>query len=265
MILAFRSLLFIVWMYGLMVVIGLLALPSLIMPEIFAKGVYSLWLKLVFWGLRVLCGLRFEVHGHDNIPEGGFLIASKHHSMLDVLVPWFIFNNPVIILKQQLAFLPVFGWYALKTGNIAINRKAGTKALRHMNQEAQKRLDEGRPVLIFPEGTRTTPGDPAEYKPGVAALYKNLHVPCLPVAHNGGLFWPAHGLIRKPGLIRFEILPPIPPGLGRKDFMETLEERLEAACKELLPETSSTTPSTTKGTASPGEPSKDKSGEQKSL
>ncbi len=131
--------------------------------------------------------------------------------------------------------LPFFGWFAWKTKMIAVDRAAHAKALKAMVRQTRARLAEGRQILIFPEGTRTTPGEPADYKPGVAAIYRDVDAPCWPVATNSGVHWPAHGFKRYPGTVVFEFLPPIPAGLKRVEFMKQLESRIEDASTALLP------------------------------
>ncbi len=230
-----RSLLFVGWMYGLMAVMGILCLPTLLMPRRAALAAMALWRRLVLWGLKVLCGITFEVRGRKHMPREGALVAMKHQSMFETIVAWELIPDPAIILKKELVFLPVFGWYALKLENIVVDRGAHANALRKMLRAADRRVREGRQVVIFPEGTRVAPGEHVPYKPGVAALYRELDRPCVPVALNSGLCWPAHGVLRRPGHIVFDILPPIPPGLSRRDFMRELEARLEPAADALLP------------------------------
>jgi 1-acyl-sn-glycerol-3-phosphate acyltransferase len=231
-----RSLLFVAWMYGLMLVMGVLCLPTLLMPRRVPLAAMALWRRLVLWGLKTLCGITFEVRGRRHMPGEGALVAMKHQSMFETIVAWELIPDPAIILKKELVFLPVFGWYALKLRNIVVDRSAHANALRKMLRTASQRVEEGRQVVIFPEGTRVAPGVHVPYKPGVAALYRELDRPCVPVALNSGLYWPAHGVLRRPGRIVFEILPPIPPGLSRRDFMAELEARLEPAAEALLPE-----------------------------
>jgi 1-acyl-sn-glycerol-3-phosphate acyltransferase len=137
-------------------------------------------------------------------------------------------------MKQELAPLPFFGWFATKTKMIAIDRSAHSKALKDMVRQARTRFAEGRQMLIFPEGTRAPVGAPADYKPGIAALYRDLDCPCTPMATNSGVYWPAHGFRRYPGTIVYEFLPAIPAGLKRDAFMERLELELEAASRQLL-------------------------------
>ncbi|MCP2679046.1 1-acyl-sn-glycerol-3-phosphate acyltransferase [Maricaulaceae bacterium NA33B04] len=235
------SIVFVIWMYGLMVVMGIICLPALLGPRSWTKACACLWLSLVFGGLRVLCGIRYEVRGLEHLPEGGALVASKHQSMFETLAFWQILDDPAIILKKELSYLPFFGWYAMKLKNISVDRAAAAKALRAMLKQARERATEDRQVVIFPQGTRVEPGEAESYKPGVVGLYTSMKVPCVPVALNSGLYWPAHGLGRKPGTIIVEFLEPIEPGLPKAEFIATLEDRIETASTALL-EASTSTP-----------------------
>ncbi|MFN3834835.1 MAG: lysophospholipid acyltransferase family protein [Glycocaulis sp.] len=228
------SALFVIWLYGLMAVVGLVCLPALAGPRSWARACFRFYLMLVFAGLRVLCGIRFEVRGQEHIPDGPALVASKHQSMFETLAFWQILPDPAIILKKELKFLPVFGWYAMKLKNVAVDRSAGAKALRDMLKAARDRAAQGRQIVIFPQGTRVRPGDAESYKPGVAGLYSTMGVPCVPVALNSGLYWPGSGFVRKPGTIIVEFLPAIEPGLSKGEFMSTLEARIETASDVLL-------------------------------
>lgn len=229
------SLLFVIWMYGLMAVMGLVCSPALLGPRAWSKACFRLYLDLVFGALRLLCGVTYEVRGGDHLPAGGALVASKHQSMFETLAFWRILDDPAIILKKELAYLPFFGWYAMKLKNISVDRSAGAKALRSMLKQARERAEEGRQVVIFPQGTRLNPGEAETYKPGVAGLYSAMKVACTPVALNSGLFWPGRGFTRRPGKIVVEFLPAIEPGLSKEDFMRTLEARIETASAALLP------------------------------
>ena len=154
--------------------------------------------------------------------------------MLDVVAPFAVLDDPCFVLKKELMVLPFFGWFAWKTKMIPVDRSAGSTALKTMVKQARARLAEGRQILIFPEGTRAPVGAPADYKPGVAAIYRDLDVPCWPVATNSGVHWPAHGFRRYPGTVVFEFLPPIPAGLKRAEFMKRLEDSVETASAALL-------------------------------
>lgn len=232
---AFRSTLFVIWMYGLMAVMAVLFAPALLGPRSWARWCVSAWLTPVFWGLRVMCGVSWELRGREHLPSGPALIASKHQSMFDTLAPWTFLDDPAIILKQSLSRLPFFGWFAVKLANIVVDRAAGATALRKMVRDAQARAADGRQILIFPEGTRVPPGERVRYKPGVFQLYRALDAPCVPIALNSGHFWPAHGVLRHPGRIIVQALEPIPPGLDRETFLAELERRIETAVAALPP------------------------------
>lgn len=231
-----RSVVFVVWMYLLMVVMAIVCAPSLLGPRSWARACFQLWLSLVMGGLRVLCGISVEVRGREHIPQGGALVASKHQSMFETLAFWQMLDDPCIILKQSLAYLPFFGWYAVKLKNIPIDRAGGAQTLKAMATMAAERASQARQILIFPEGTRAEPGAEPDYKPGVAMLYKQMNVPCTPVALNSGLFWPGSGIERKPGTIVVEFLPAIEPGLKRGAFQQRLEQAIETASDALLHE-----------------------------
>jgi 1-acyl-sn-glycerol-3-phosphate acyltransferase len=167
------------------------------------------------------------------VPDGGFIVASKHFSAWETIGLMAILRHPSFVMKQSLLRLPVNGWYSRKMHMLAIDRAAGGGAIRSMASGAAEVLADGRPVVIFPEGTRKKLHDPPDYKPGVAALYSLLRRGCVPVAHNSGLFWTG-GFLRRPGTIVVEFLEPIPPGLRRGEFMAVLQERIETATAQLL-------------------------------
>lgn len=232
---AFLSFIFVIWMYGLMMVMGLVCAPALLGPRSWSKACLRLYLALVFGGLKLICGIDYELRGLEHRPDAGALVASKHQSMFETLAFWKILDDPAIILKRELSLLPVFGWYAMKLKNISVDRGAGATALRDMLRQARNRADAGRQVVIFPQGTRLEPGEADTYKPGVAGLYSAMKTPCTPVALNSGLYWPAHGFVRRPGTIIIEFLPAIAPGLSKSDFLAELEARIETASAALLP------------------------------
>jgi len=231
-----RSLVFTAWLYGLMLGLGLLSLPLLLAPRPLVMALVRFWVRLVLWGLRTMVGVRVEVRGLEHRPTGPALIGAKHLGMLDTIAPLIFLPDPCFVLKQELMRLPIYGWFAAKTGMIPVDRSGGSKAVRRLTTAALGRLCEARQIVIFPEGTRTEPGAPPDYKGGVAALYRDLQLPCTPMATNSGLFWPAHGFIRRPGTAVFEFLEPIPPGLPRARFMRELEGRIEIATNALLAE-----------------------------
>jgi len=232
---AVRSLLFMAWMYGLMGLMGLIWLPSLLLPRrVLVVGI-RWWTRLVRWGLRVICGVRTEIRGEENLPDGPIIYAAKHQCMWDVFIPFLVLDDPVITMKRELLWYPFLGWYAIKTKMIAIDRGGLTKTIKAMLAAAERRRQEGRQFVIFPEGTRHPPGVTAGYfSAGTGAFYKALNVPIVPVATNSGLCWPAFGFVRQPGVAVFEILPPIEPGLNRKEVIGRLESAIEPASDALL-------------------------------
>jgi 1-acyl-sn-glycerol-3-phosphate acyltransferase len=216
---------------------NVMALPVLLLPPSSAMAAASLWGRAVLFGLKYIAGVRLEFRGR--LDEKRVLIASKHFSMWETVAYLAIFPRPALVMKQSLLRIPFYGWYCRKMGMIAIDRSAGAGAIRTMAAAGKRALSEDRPIVIFPEGTRKKPGDPPDYKPGVAALYVQLQVPCVPVAHNSGLFWT--GFIKRPGTIIVQLLEPIPPGLRRHEFMTTLEQRIEEGTKRLFDEAQANT------------------------
>ncbi|MDX2236769.1 MAG: lysophospholipid acyltransferase family protein [Hyphomonadaceae bacterium] len=229
-----RSLLFVVWLYGGMTVCGVLGAPFAAFSEKAATTTARIWTRVTLWGARALCGIRVEIVGLEKIPEGACLMAMKHHSMLDTLLPFLLLEKPSIVLKRELLSMPIFGWYTQRVGCIAIDRGAHASALKGLLRAARDVAARGRSIVIFPEGTRQAVGAPPDYKPGVAALYRDLAAPCVPVALDTGRCWPAHGVMRRPGRVTIQILDPIAPGLSRGDFMAELETRIETATARLI-------------------------------
>ncbi|MEM7327947.1 MAG: 1-acyl-sn-glycerol-3-phosphate acyltransferase [Pseudomonadota bacterium] len=235
---AIRSLFFVFWLYGWMAILGIIALPTLLLPRAAIRWFMRLYARVVILGLRLICGIRVEFRGREHVPGGPILIAGKHQAMLDVFLPFLVFDDPVLVMKRELLWYPVLGWYALKTRMLAIDREGGARTMKKMLSAAQQRVHgENRQMLIYPEGTRTPPGAPADYKPaGVRAFYKSLAVPLVPFATNSGLCWPAHGLVRRPGLVIYEVLAPLAGDVSPKAIVGELQTRLEAASDRLLDE-----------------------------
>jgi len=231
MMIGLRSALFLVWFLVITTILSLIFLPVLVLPRRATVWLARLWARLTFWGLKVFAGIGFEIRGTP--PQGPVLVASKHMSMWDTLALYLALYEPAIVLKRELLRIPFYGWFLAKAAAIAIDRNAGPRALRKMSEAARAVLAQGRPILIFPEGTRKKPGAAADYKPGVAGLYGMLGVACVPVALNSGVYWT--GFLKRPGTIVLEFLEPIPPGLKRDAFMTRLQERIEAATTALLP------------------------------
>jgi 1-acyl-sn-glycerol-3-phosphate acyltransferase len=233
---AVRALLFNVVFWVGTVVFGIAGLPFLLTPRRTAMRFGRFWAQAVLFGLRLIVRLDGEIRGRGNIPPGTCLIAMKHQSMWDTLILPPLLGDPAVVIKRELQYVPFYGWYATRAGSIFIDRKGGAGALRRLVAAAKRALAMGRPVVIFPQGTRTAPGQDARevpYQPGVAALYRELGVPLVPAAVNSGLYWGRRAFFKRPGRIVLEFLEPIPPGLPRRAVMETLEARIEAASAAL--------------------------------
>jgi 1-acyl-sn-glycerol-3-phosphate acyltransferase len=239
-----RSLLFNLLFYVTTALFVVLGSPLLLAPRQWAMAALRVHARFELWLLRVIVGNTFEVRGRDNIPAGPCLVASKHQSAWETFALIPLFRDPALLMKRELFWIPFHGWFSKKFEMIPVDRDKGPTALRRMLREARKRIEEGREIIIFPEGTRRPPGAPPSYKTGVVLLYEALGVPCLPVALNSGLFWPRRSLTHRPGTIVVEFLQPIPPGLPKKEFLSRLEETIETATNRLLAEAKESEPAT---------------------
>jgi 1-acyl-sn-glycerol-3-phosphate acyltransferase len=229
-----RSILFNVLFY-LNVVLYLLIAAFAMRPQA-VIAVAQRWGRVNLWLLQHVCGLGVEWRGLEKIPPGGLFIAAKHQSTWETFALLTILDYPVYVLKRELMSIPVFGWCMRRAGMIPVDRGAGRAALSAMTARAHDALADGRQIIIFPEGTRRPAGAPPKYKFGIAFLYQDCAVPCVPIALNSGLYWPRHRFLRFPGKVRVEVLDPIEPGLDRNAFLTELEQKLEAATARLIAE-----------------------------
>lgn len=228
-----RALAFNACFYLYTTIIGILGLPTLVSRRATLKLV-RLWTGGSLWLLRVVGGVAYEFRGLENIPQGPIILGAKHQSVLETLAMTLVLKDFAYILKRELLFIPVVGWYMMRADMVAIDRSKGSKAMALMNSAAADAIAEGRQLIIFPEGTRRPPGAPPAYKLGLVHLYMRLGVPCVPVAVNTGLFWPRRSLVRRPGTAVIEFLPPIPAGMERTAFLALIQERVETASNVLL-------------------------------
>ena len=233
---ALRRILFAIWFYGTLTVMALLALFTLLGPREWTLAWVRTWMRAVQWGARVIMGVRVEFRGLENLPDGPALVAGKHQSTLDTISPFLLLGYPAYVLKKELLKIPVYGQLARRSDMIAVDREAHSRALKQLVSDSRRILGQGRSIVIFPEGTRQEPGATPDYKPGVAALYRELCLPCVPMATNSGQHWPANGHAYRPGVVVFEFLEPIPAGLKRGDFMRQLQEKIETASASLAAE-----------------------------
>ncbi|HYM32091.1 MAG TPA: lysophospholipid acyltransferase family protein [Candidatus Cybelea sp.] len=233
---ALRALLFQIAFYVWTVAMNLAFLPALAGSRLWVVYGQRQWARGAIALLRALAGIRLEVRGLEHRPKGAAIVASKHQSAFDTFVYHVLLDDPALVMKRELVWIPVYGWYCLKTRMIIVDRKAGAAALRRMIADARAAVALNRPIVIFPEGTRTAPGERRAYQPGIGALYGQLGLPVVPVALNTGLRWPRRRFLKFPGTMVVEFLPPIPPGLERKSFVARLESVIEGATARLVAE-----------------------------
>jgi 1-acyl-sn-glycerol-3-phosphate acyltransferase len=229
-----RALVFNIAWIAATVAIGTIGLPLLFAPRRLVMAYGRFWARCVLSLLGCIIGLRGEVRGWANLPAGACIVAMKHQSMWDTLMLPVVFGDPAVVIKRELLLVPFYGWYAARAGSIFVDRKGGAGALRRMVAAAKRASTERRPIIIFPQGTRTEPGDTSvPYQPGVAALYQGLGLPLVPAAVNSGLFWGRRSFLKRPGRAVISLLPPIAPGLPRREVMAELESRIEMATAAL--------------------------------
>jgi 1-acyl-sn-glycerol-3-phosphate acyltransferase len=231
-----RSLLFNVLFYVNIIVRMIVALPTIVLPRSFMLGVLRRYARSSLWLLRVVCGVTVEWRGREKIPDGACLVACKHQSFWETFALLELLRDPTYVLKRELMWLPLFGWLARKARMIPIDRGARVAALARMAAAARREIARSRQIVIFPEGTRQAPGAAPRYMSGIAYLYSETGLPCVPVALNSGLYWPRRSLLRFPGTVLVEVLDPIPPGLGKRAFMARLQSAVEEATARLVAE-----------------------------
>ncbi len=221
--------------YAVNAFMSIALLWALLLPRKQLVKMVYVWLSAVAWVEKHLGGIDYKVVGREHLPEtGAYIIAGKHQSAWETFKMHVIVHDPAVVLKRELLRIPLVGWYMRRSGSIPIDRKSGSRALGGMATAARKAAAENRPIVIFPEGTRTALGDSRPYKSGVAALYRELNVPVVPMALNSGLLWPRNSFLKKKGTITVEFLAPIPPALPREEMMRRLRDSLEPATMKLI-------------------------------
>ena len=229
-----RSLIFIVLSYAAMVPIGLYHAPWAIVSRDGAIAACHRWCRFVRWFAVPMIGLRTEVRGTP--PTDEVLIAAKHQSFLDIILIYGSVPRGKFIMKKLLIYTPILGQFALRIGCIPVDRGKRAAAIKKMVADVSAGRQFPGQLIIYPQGTRVAPGVAKPYKVGSGALYRELGQDCVPVACNVGVFWPRHGIYRRPGTAVVEFLPRIPAGLPVPDFLARLEAEVETASDRLLAE-----------------------------
>ena len=228
-----RSLVFDALLYLLMAVMGILGAPLALWSVDGAYKVIKDYCVVVFWLLRVICGLRIEIRGV--VPQGEVLVCAKHQSFLDIMMIAHALPRAKFVMKKELRWAPIIGLYALRIGSTPVARGARAKAMKDMVAHAGRRT-EPRQLVIYPQGTRVLPGARLPFKIGAGVLYDRFGTPCVPAATNAGVFWARRSPYRRPGTAVVEFLEPVEPGLAIPAFMARIEAVIEAESDRLMRE-----------------------------
>ncbi|SDH48523.1 lysophospholipid acyltransferase family protein [Roseospirillum parvum] len=234
---ALRSFVYLAAQWAWTLVLATLYIPGLLLPTRWFLPFMRFWMAGMRRMARYILGITWEVRGLENVPPGPAIIASRHQSAFDTFLFHALLDFPVYIFKKELVWIPFVGFYMLRAGMIPIDRKGGASAMKTMLRHSEKALERDAQVVIFPEGTRTPPGERKPYHPGVVALAARFpEVPVIPVALNTGHVWKREAWIKKPGHVVIEFLPPMPPvgkGLDRRAYLTELQDRIEATGAKL--------------------------------
>jgi len=233
--LVLRSFAFNVFFYIFTAICSVVAMLLAIVWPSRLMDMARLWSLGWLCAYRLICEVKYEVHGAEHVPDGTCIIAMKHQSIWESCAVFAIFRRPIFILKSELMWIPIFGWVMKRIGCISITRGSGRSALASMIRGAREALAQGKQIVIFPEGTRSAPGARPSYKSGVSHLYAALQLSCVPVALNSGVLWPRRRFLRPPGLITVSILRAIPPGLPRQRMLDQMILDIESACQQPAP------------------------------
>jgi 1-acyl-sn-glycerol-3-phosphate acyltransferase len=228
------SLVFIVQMYAAMLLLAILFTPVALFHRDTAFVAVHAFCGWVRFSARWLVGLRSEIRGEVPIDE--VMIGAKHQSFFDIILICSAVPRPKFIMKKQLAWAPIVGWYAKRIGCVPVDRGKRGQAIKDMVARVRAGRDVAGQLIIYPQGTRVAAGAWLPYKVGVGAIYDALGQDCVPAATNVGVFWPRHGLLRKPGLAVVEFLPKIAAGKTIAEFMTEIEARIEGASDRLMAE-----------------------------
>ena len=229
-----KSLVFNIFLYAGIVLVFVLAIPTLILPVKFTLYCGKFLAYYVILILKLFLNTNVVFHGLENIKKvEKFFIASAHQSMFETFVLQAPLNFPIFILKKELLKIPLFGWYLKKIGSIEIVRGITTKENLNFFDKIKNTIRKSnRPLLIFPQGTRVKFGDRSPFKKGVGKIYESLALPCIPVALNSGKIWPKNSFIKYSGDIHVSFLEPIEPGLNKTIFLKILEEKIYSEIKK---------------------------------
>jgi 1-acyl-sn-glycerol-3-phosphate acyltransferase len=235
-----RSLIFITQMYAAMALMALWWTPIALLRRDAAFDAVHAYCNWVRRSAAFLVGLKSEIRGP--VPDGEVLIAAKHQSFFDIILIVSVVPRPKFIMKKELLWAPILGWYARRIGCVPVDRGKRGAAIAKMVADVKAGTAQPGQLIIYPQGTRVAAGATKSYKVGTGVLYAETGQTCIPAATNVGVFWPRHGILRKPGLAVVEFLPPIAPGLPQPEFMAQIETTIETASNRLMAEAGFTAP-----------------------
>lgn len=216
-------------------IIGTIFLPIIFMPtHIIILVVGKIWAGGLYFFLKTFCNLKLDLKGAKNRSQKPAIYASKHQSALETFMFHILIHKPVFVLKKELLDIPVFGFYLKKMGMISIDRDGGIKSLKLLLNQVQDKLKNGYSIIIFPEGTRTVPGEHVEYNSGITAIYNLKVADVIPIALNTGCFWPKNSFLKKPGKFTIDFLQPMPNDLSKQEFISQLQNRIDTRSNELI-------------------------------
>ena len=231
-----KSLIFNIFLYSGLIVIFILAIPTLFLPDKFVLFFGRLSAKYIVFLLKIILNTKVMFHGLENLKKiDYFFVASAHQSMFETFALQIPLDSPIFILKRELLKIPLFGWYLKKIGSIDIVRETTTKENLDFYDKIKSRIEkQKRPLLIFPQGTRVKFDEQPAFKKGVGRIYNSLNLPCIPVALNTGKVWPKSSFIKNSGDIHISFLEPIMPGKDKNDFVNEIEEKIYSEIKKFI-------------------------------
>ena len=229
-----RSLIFNVFLYVGLILIFILAVPTLILPSKFTIFFGRVSAKYLVFILKIILNTKVIFHGVENLKKvDNFFVASAHQSMFETFALQIPLDGPIFILKKELLNIPLFGWYLRKIGSIAIVRDTTTRENLNFFDKVRERIETSkRPLLIFPQGTRVKLDEQPPFKKGVGRIYKALNLPCVPVALNTGKVWPKNSFLKYPGDIHISFLEPIMSGKNNEEFVKDIENKIYTEIKK---------------------------------
>jgi len=229
-----KSLIFNIFLYVGLILIFILALPTLILPSKFTIFFGRVSAKYLVFILKLILNTKVVFHGVENLKKvDNFFVASAHQSMFETFALQIPLDGPIFILKRELLNIPLFGWYLRKIGSIAIVRDTTTRENLNFFDKVRERIEKSkRPLLIFPQGTRVKPDEQPPFKKGVGRIYKALNLPCIPVALNTGKVWPKNSFLKYPGDIHISFLEPIMSGKNNEEFIKDIENKIYTEIKK---------------------------------